>query len=220
MSMDGKPVDDRLGKLLAAGGNDDSALVQSLVKETNVEFQETPLRDMANYLIAVHEVPIVVDPLHADPQQPITGSWGGLHFSAILAALAAEHDLTCDQRYGLIWITSAHDGKRWRDPTGISDVVPPAGSGLVSCWTKPADIESPIELPLADVLHQLADNHSFDCDTSAFTALPSDSPGHEVSLVLKQHPLHEILGILLYQTRCRCKLEGETLVILPPEEMP
>jgi hypothetical protein len=42
-------------------------------------------------------------------------------------------------------------------------------------------------------------------------------PLFDVFFVAKGIPFKHALGQLLYQTRCRVKLDGETLVILPPE---
>jgi hypothetical protein len=66
-------------------------------------------------------------------------------------------------------------------------------------------------------------------DVSAIASPPNGQSSYLVTLELtddpanqklKPHPFRDVLGILLDRTHCRCKLEGETLVILPPEEQP
>ena len=47
---------------------------------------------------------------------------------------------------------------------------------------------------------------------------PRSQTGFPVVAHLHSIPFRHALAYLLYQAKCRCKLEGDALVILPPEE--
>jgi len=216
ISVDGQAVDDRLAKLAVTGKIEMPEVANVLLSETDVEFVETPLKDFADFLVQKHQVPMVVDRHHADLKRPITGQWQGIHLSSALAILMSEHDHGCDYRYGMIWITSAKDANDWRDPTGVSEIEPPRNSQLARTWYERADIDA-IDKPLAEALEELSHNLAIDIDTSAIETADNDTDEHKVRLRLRGYPMRHGLGILLYQARCRVKLEGETLVILPPK---
>jgi hypothetical protein len=54
-------------------------------------------------------------------------------------------------------------------------------------------------------------------DTSRISPAEDEVAGYPVTLHLTGLSFRDALGILLYQARCRARLDGETLVILPPE---
>jgi hypothetical protein len=158
----------------------------------------------------------VLDDSRVDVNLPITETWIEVPLSAALTATTELRGLACDYRYGCVWITSAEDVEDWHDPTGVAQIVPPPGSQLARSWNEPVVVDTPAQ-PLADVLDGLVGRLAIAIDTSPLApAADGDEPQLETTH-FRPLPLKHALGILLYQTHCRCRLDGETLVILPPE---
>jgi hypothetical protein len=174
-------------------------------------------------------VPVVIDPQVPDPNLfavPTASVSGGL--CAWLIVLTQPYGLDCDYRFGCLWITTAEDARAWRDRTGVSQVRLSDGSALAAAWDMPVTI-SVTGQPLPEALQKIAQNLAIAIDVSAIASPPNGQSSYLVTLELtddpakqklKPHPFHDVLGILLDRTHCRCMLEGETLVILPPEEQP
>jgi hypothetical protein len=217
IAADGEKVVDRLGELVAAGEIDHPEIAQQLSSLTDIEFIETPLRDAVEFLAEKHEIPMVVDPWHADPARPLTNQLQGMQLSWALLTLTAPIDHACDYRYGCLWVTSAADAQNWKDPTGVADIVPPKGSQLARSWNEPINVET-INLPLADVIEQqLIARLAITVDVSQIRPKVESEAVFPNTVRLKGLPFKHGLGFLLYKARCRCELRGETLVILPQE---
>jgi hypothetical protein len=176
----------------------------------------TPLADAIDYLMSDYELPIVLDPHHVDSKHPINFDWDGLQAATSLDLLAAENDLACDYRYGLLWLTSLADAEDWRDPTGVSEIVPPAGSQLAQSWNEPV-VSNFVERALADVLQENGERLAIDLDVSAIESAPNEEPRYLMTGSFAGLPFKHGLARLLYNAHCRCELRGETLVILPAE---
>ena len=74
-----------------------------------------------------------------------------------------------------------------------------------------------LNVPLTDALEEIADPRSIELDLTAIEGPSNDSSAPTVSTDLHEHPFHHTLGYLLYKTRCRCELDGDTLIILPQD---
>lgn len=221
--VEGKPrivvgemeIEDRLARLVDEGRIDETRIAEQLMQPTVIEFVETPLKDAADFLGTQHEIPIQLDLHQVDRDLLITGIWDGVPLSTGLTLLGMKHGFACDYRYGCVWITSPDAAKERHDPTGVADIVPPKDSQLARSWNEPVKIHAS-NLPLAVVLEGEAQRLAINLDTSRIA-----EGGGEALFPVTQHlsgvKFRHALGILLYQTRCRCKLEGETLVILPAE---
>ena len=98
----------------------------------------------------------------------------------------------------------------------MAGIAPPEDSQLARSWNVPVTVKA-IDRPLADVLDGLALTSAIVPEASQITPDTQGDPAHLVTLTAQGQPFKHVLGILLYQTRCRCQLDGETLVILPPE---
>jgi len=70
-------------------------------------------------------------------------------------------------------------------------------------------------MPLTGVADYLDDLFPIQIDTSQIRAA-GERP-FLVTATIRAMPFHHVLGQVLYRTGRRCRLEGETLVILPPE---
>ncbi len=213
----GVEIEDRLARLAGEGQIDDPRVKWGVGDATSVEFVETPLKDTIDFLSAQHQFPMMADEARLNVNQPLTDNWKGIPLSAALTLMTAPHDLACDYRYGHVWVASAKDVQNWRDPTGVADIVPPKDSQLARSWNEPVEVQA-IEQPLADVVAGLAAPLDIDADVSQITSVKEGDPAHVVTFSVRGHPFQHVLGILLYKTGCRCRLDGETLVILPPEE--
>jgi len=223
-NYNGQPVDDRPVAALARRSLD-KQIAEELEKTTNIDFVETPLKDVAIYLSETQQIPIALDPIRIEnPDQPLTFALEGSHLRSTLILLLAPHNLACDYRYGCLWITTAEDAKDWHDPTGVSEIMPPKDSALARAWNDTSTGFDVVQVPLSFVLADLEQNLQINIDTTRIQ-FPTDRPVprevmFHVTLAMKGVPFHHILGRLLYQSRCRCRLEGETLVILPPDNEP
>jgi hypothetical protein len=217
VKAEGRNVEEQLSELLASGAIDQPRIAQALTSPTSLEFIDIQLRGATDFIAAQHEIPAVLDPHCVDPNKPIDADWQGLELWCALAIIGSENDLGFAYRYGLLWITTAEDAKDWHDPTGVSDIVPPKDSSLAKAWSEPVSFDA-IEKPLADVLAQIVERLDIRMDTSQIAAGSNGKQEFLVTKSLRGLEFRHVLGMLLYQTRCRCKLEGETLVILPPEK--
>jgi len=215
-NCNGQPVDDRPVAALARRSLD-KQIAEELEKTTNTDFVEMPLKDVAIYLSETHQIPITLDPIRIeDPDQPLTVALRGIHLRSALILLMAPHNLACDYRYGCLWITTADDAQDWHDPTGVSEIMPPKDSALARAWNEPASIDV-VEVPLIRALGYLQERLAFQVDITRIQPTAEKPTLFPVTHSGKGFPFHHILGQLLYKTRCRCRLEGETLIILPPD---
>lgn len=176
---------------------------------------ENPLLGLANSV----EVPLVIDSRIVLPTKPQTASVNGLDASAYLLQTVQLHGAALDYRYGCIWITTPDDAQDWHDPTGVSEFKPPPGSILAEQWNQIPEFGLYVkDSLLCTVLQYLAQQQQFESelDASRISGIPVTRAVF-VSASIDGQSLRNTLGILLYKTKCRCKLEGGKLVILPPE---
>ena len=161
------------------------------------------------------KVPIVIDSKIALPTRPHGASIHNLDMSAFLFQTVQLHGAALDYRYGCIWITTPADAKDWRDPTGITEVQPPEGSRLREAWNHQLENHAPA-CDLSTMLAVLSKHCGGEIDASLVAE--SNVRGSPVDLKLPSLPLRHVLGIVLYQSNCRCNLEQRMLVILPPDD--
>jgi hypothetical protein len=211
--------DDRLARRAAQGEIDDARVCESLRMPITVKLHPGSLEYFASVMGDFAGTPAYLDPHHVDPHLPMSGACHELPLSIALTAFTAPHGLACDYRYGAIWITSMEDANDWDDPTGVADIVPSADSPLAKAWNTAVPVAA-VDQPLVDTLEFIAQTLAIEIDTSQLSSDASAAAPIHAKINLFRMPLRHSLGMLLYQTRCRCKLEGETLVILPPEGMP
>jgi hypothetical protein len=217
VELDGQPIDDRLGKLLAEGKIEPPHIVKVLKSPSGGVSSGLPITTVTENLWRNHQVPVFVDHRHVDPNLPVTCNALDIPLSAALTVMMHEKNLACDVRYGCIWITSPSDTKNWHDPTGVAEIFPPADSLLATAWKEPVTVLAS-QLPLDQVLQSIAQPIEIAVDDSRIKSSGQGDTRFAVTLSVQGIPFKDALGLLLYQTRCRCKLEGETLVILPPEK--
>jgi hypothetical protein len=143
----------------------------------------------------------------------------GTNLQSALVVSTQKVGLDCDYRYGCLWITTKEDAKNWLDPTGVDEIRPRAGSVLSVAWNEPVKIWR-FDQPLAEAVSLLCQLNGISFDASRISATPEEPNRFQVQLYLNLNAdyrsFRDLLGVLLYTTGCRCKLNGDTLVILPP----
>jgi hypothetical protein len=225
VTFNGKALDDATFDVLKTRGMDEHTSAE-LTKETQVDFVEQPLIDVAMYISELHKIPVVVDLRGGFPvDMPITGTYRGLDLQSALVLILATHGLSYDYRYGALWITKPEGIRDLHDPTGVDQVKPRAGSALARAWNEPLAVDC--AAPLAVVLAFLEQKMAVTIDASRVATIgtqpaiaPRVSPFMaRPSPTIRELPLKHAIGQLLYNVGCRCRLEGDTLVILPAEEM-
>jgi hypothetical protein len=216
--FNGAPFDDHLFGLRESGSIDEHT-ASTLHEYLNGDFVGFPLTDFLELVTMMHPLPIVIDPKTVPSGAiQITGTGGshGMDLGTVLTLRLAPHGLVCDYRYGRLWITTAEDAKGWRDSTGVPGIQPQAGTELALAWNEPA-VAAVTTSPLAEVLVTIARPLGIKLDTSQIAPTADDSNTYATVANTNGIPFRHALGILLFETGCRCRLEGETLVILPPE---
>jgi len=226
VDYDGKPIDDATFDILRKRPIDER-MAAELSKEINVDFVEQPLKDVMMFVGDLHAIPTAVDLKGGvDVDLPITATSRGMDLQSALVLMLAPHGLACDYRYGALWITKSDCMRDWRDPTGVADIKPPSGSALARAWNEPIAIDCTTASLLVEVLDYIEQKMAVSIDAGRVQATLSVAPlpirvrpfAPTPAATLRNRPLRHVLGHLLYNCGCRCKLEGETLVILPPEE--
>lgn len=215
--MDGRQMQNRLFDLLASGSIDSETIANELTKETNGNLVEMPVKDVLTYFQELHAIPFSID-AKADSKSdsPVTADCTGMDLCSALTIVTSPNGLCCDYRYGAIWVTTPQDANDWRDPTGVADIKPIPGSSLARAWNEPA-VAAAINIPLRDVLKQIAAPLAIEIDTSRIEPAQEQASGYTVAANVQGLPFRHVLGHLLYLTGCRCEREGDKLTILPPK---
>jgi hypothetical protein len=224
VKFNGKPVDDPLFDRLKSGTVVEH-IAAELTKETNIDMVEMPLKDVMMFVGDLHNIPVVVDPRGDFPTDlPITATYRGMDLQSALVLLLAPQGMACDFRYGALWVTKADKVKDWRDPTGIAEIKPPSGSALARAWDEPIAVDG--SAPLKDTAAYIEQKMGVSIDASRVKATPEPTAipiragkiPSPFTPTIRNQPLRHALGHVLYNSGFRCMLEGETLVILSPEE--
>jgi hypothetical protein len=212
-------ADPGLRRRLAEGQIGNREILLKLLTPVNVEFIETPLAEALDYFARQCEISIVLDyrrVKHAGTQveTPVTlKAPAGTPLIMALGSMLSPLELVGDYRYGVIYITtlaSFADG----DLTGIARIEPSPES-LAQVWDTAVCVEF-IETPLPDARAYLERQTGgrLHTDTTRLSERLRTCP---VTQNLHDLPLRNVLGSLLDGINCRCRLEGETLVL---EEQP
>jgi hypothetical protein len=203
-------------------------LSRSLADDCALQMSSTPLKEALQELCDIHDIPpgiwridrAKLDLAGFDMNSP-SRSTIGIDLLSSLAVLASLNGLACDYRYGCLWITTENDAATWTDPTGVASIQPPEGTLLENVWKEPLNINTirgaSTEQLLAEILDALAEQLAINIDLAQVEPTLDTPDGYPIACSLVKHPFHQTLGILLYETGCHCRLEGDRLVILPPE---
>jgi hypothetical protein len=83
----------------------------------------------------------------------------------VLGKILQPLGLVGDYQYGMLWIAERDEAETWTDPTGVTTLVPPSGSGLAVAWDAPGKIQL-IEMPLDSACAMIAQDHKVEFDLS------------------------------------------------------
>ena len=210
VELNGKPTASRLWDLLESGQIDDR-VARELRLNARLEVINTPLRDTAQILQDIHQVPIVLDPILGNNDYPVTLEIDELDLCSTITLIANELGLACDYRFGCVWFTTQADSRDWQDLTNIEGIDPPKGSLLDTLWNEPVPrmIE---EMPLRSALEELERLAPIDFDASAIASEPALL--EKVSCLEQGLSLKNVLGVLLDRANCRCERREDAIVIL------
>jgi hypothetical protein len=230
--------DTGLEAAIARAAFDDPELMVRLFIPITVDFQRMVLfpRGFASFLDDLIDVPIYVenrqtvaqiDPWPRDARVVpagdlyITCKLDRMPLITALYETLSPSGLACDWRYGGIWIDKADAIKDWKDPTGVSQIVPPPASRLAGEWNKKMTIDV-VEMPLHDVCLYLRDTHEgnlqFDLSylpTKIDSTGKKQALGYIVTMSRKGSAFKDCLGYMLYTLDLKGRLAGETIVIEP-----
>jgi hypothetical protein len=138
---------------------------------------------------------------------PITAAVRDVPLIVALGKILQPHDLVCDYRYGMLWVAERAEADAWKDPTGVTAIVPPKDSHLAATWENNAHLEF-IETPIRDALQILKDTHGVQFDVSHLPSGPIS-----VTCNYPHLPFRHCLGAMLDGTDLQAQLDGETIVI-------
>jgi hypothetical protein len=205
----------RLYDLLETGSIE-PRIADELRADTAMEFGHCPLQVVVAYIQEQHRIPIMLDNALSKwaTMLPITAEYRGIDLIAALDILTATHNLACDYRFGCIWITTPKDVAVWRDPTGVSEIKPPKDSALASAWNERTS--GLLQAPLTEILATLAQRLGIEIDTAQIVPNSENPQPYAVEIPYRAS-FHDALGFALYKTNCRCQLDGDKLIILPPD---
>ena len=217
VAVEGEPVDRTFEARFPSVVDDDGYSSRPLLDcWSSLYVVDVSMAEAAQHLEQLWDVPVFLDgSVECDP--PFAEDWDNLSQSDALLIFGMPHGLIPVYRFGGICLSPKEDADRWTDPTGVSDLRLPTESNLALAWNEPVSVHA-FGTPLADVLTVVATDISIAFDTTAIRPSLDNPKAFAVCARVSDHPFHQTLGYLLYKTRCRCRLDGETLVILPPEE--
>jgi hypothetical protein len=209
--------DQRLARLLAEGKLSDPRIVRELLRDSSLEYVETPLKDALVALKDQHAVPIELIAMARVPgfslDMPITCQAEGPLIETI-GAILQPHELVSDYRYGMLYVVSREGVENWKDETGVTRLVPPPRSKLERHWDEMTMIEF-IETPLGDALQIISDRYGVQFfDTSRLPAeLAQSRTGMPVTLKISGNSLRNSLAAMFDVLDLQTRLDGEKIVI-------
>ena len=122
------------------------ACLEAMQKSVTVNFEDTPLTDVVEYLVRTVELPIFLDVVAIEEaglltDEPINFVLGGRSLSTILRLMLSEFELTTVIRSGELFITTievanenlhsvVYDVRKIQDPSQLLEAVPALTSGL------------------------------------------------------------------------------------------
>ena len=177
---------------------------------------EVPLSDLVDAIQGDFQCDIVLwAPESAE--EPITWLWRDLTLEAFLFSVTESLGLSLEIRYGCLWIAQPDPRGVWRDTTGVEAIQPPQGSQLAKLWGKKVGVVTERE-SLSSVVKGFGPEISEVIDVAQIAPTAYRPIRYPVTMVTRAMPLRAALGVLLSETGCRCKQEGERVILLPPED--
>ena len=180
------------------------------------EFYECPLADLIDFIADDLECEIVVGD-RKSAGVPITWVWDDHTLETFLLSVTEQSGLSLEIRYGCLWIAQLEPPGVWRDTTSVESVQPPQGSQLAELWGKKVGVVTERE-SLSSVVQGFGPDVGEVIDVSQIAPTVYRPIRYPVTMVTRAMPLRAALGVLLSETGCRCKQEGQRVILLPPED--
>ena len=173
-------------------------LMEALVTDVDLEYPETPLREVIDDLHERFQLPIALRWMRkklVKPKErsraaveielsPVTVNVKGWPLLAGFDVILAPQELAMDYRFGVLCIVDAKGAEEWRDATGVMELHPAKETLLASrldSSPKPTYLE-----PLRDVLRNLAVDQGIRVEFRT-----GDNPGS----ILDSIPEDEFVGL-------------------------
>jgi hypothetical protein len=210
------------GAVYAAGEN--PQLLLFLFRPVNLEFADVSLKDAMLQCIKSANVPIRIDlrslaEAGISSNQSISSQISEAPLLVGLSKMLRPYSLDCDFRYGMLCIDAASSLAKWKDATGVAQIVPPPGSRLAEQWARSTMVDV-VEMPLQDVALYLQEVHKVRFDISLMPTV--QKPGSSVATFdspitasLRGITFKDALATILDQLHCKASLHGEIIVIEP-----
>ncbi len=142
----------------------EKAILKALKQQTSVDFQETPLKDVVEYLSDTHHIPIVLDAAGlkdagVDPELPVTRRLSGISLQSALQIMLDELQLKWTIHNEVLMITSPQkaesDEYMYTKVYDVADLVIPIQDAALAFnpLTEPGSVvsdptESPVGQPI------------------------------------------------------------------------
>jgi antitoxin component YwqK of YwqJK toxin-antitoxin module len=148
-------------------------ILAELAEPTVLDFNETPLEQVVDYLRAIHGIPMAIDwralraatvdndfcPLTVTYDRPLpTARRDRVTLQGALERILEPHGLAIVIRHEMILITTRADREAWRDRSGVRQLFSTAPLALVEELRKPTSLEFD-GTPLQEVCAHLSDLH-------------------------------------------------------------
>jgi hypothetical protein len=227
--IDGRDIDDPLGRLRRDGKIDDERIIQMLQKPAEADFLDTPLIEVTDYIASNYRVNVALDKralsdARLTEDTPITlHEDNRITAQLMLILLCDPHDLAATYRFGMIWLTTKDSAKNWTDRTGVSQLLTaaPADSSqdtrerIAAAWAKPAAFDF-LDTSRSEICRHLADTYQVPLECDAWF---SDVP---LSSSLSGISLQNALSVLCEEAHLRIRWkDADTLVMeIRPKEPP
>ena len=211
--IDGQTVESPLLDRLSQGIVDQDT-ARRLTRGTSPEFGDT-LREVLQWYGDENGIPMVIDSCAATSAEKPDFASGAIDLASAIVMTAHAAGCECDYYNGCIWVLPGF-GQDWTDPTGVTEIRPAAGSVLATRWNEPVGRISGREL--ATRISKMAEKLTISIDTTRIEPPEGDPNRYVVDEDIGFMKLRHALTVILFHSRCRCELHGETLVILPQDE--
>lgn len=192
-----------------------AAISQALNRPTTVEYAETPLRDVCDFLASQHEINIVLDVRTFDDQGididlPVTARFKAAKLRTVLDKILTPHGAIFRYHKQVLLITTK-EGLRRLKPVNVPKRIEPGVERALKAKTA---IEF-VETPLQDVADFLADMHKVKIELANTPKVQKDLP---ITFQVSRIPLKCALGLLAELNGLELQIQRDRLVIGVPKK--
>jgi hypothetical protein len=224
-TADGAKLNPSLPKFMANATSAEPRAFLALFATINFNVSNKPLKDAVTFLQNLGNLPIVMDYRKLEmagisQDARVTCQVEQTPLVIALGTMLEPIDLGCDFRYGMLCIDTLDSIARWKDETGVTQLVPPRGSQLAREWSKSIDLDGVVEMPLKDLASFLTHKHGVRFDLSRLPQPRDKGPDlltvyTPVTAPLRGISFRDALATILDRIGGKATLQGETIVLEP-----